>query len=384
MNNFLNSYSGIDTLLANENLLRRLRTLRLGLLTNTSCMTNKGEVTFKALPKALKSPSSKGLNLLFAPEHGFQTNLEPGEKVDDHFGDIPIYSLYGNSKKPTPEQLSELDVLIIDLRDVGVRCYTYAVTAAISAEAALDEGKEVVICDRENPLGTETNGPPLDPLLRSFLCYFDVPFIHGETLGNLVKNSLKKHPRYKKLIVLPAVRNLNVTLEPWIAPSPSLVSAESVQLYPGLVLLEGTNLSEGRGTPYAFSSVGAPWLRAHETESVINGWSTGITAHALTIRPKTGQYKDETLQAVHLKQTRSNCDSFSFGIKLLSWIRNSHREFKWLHNKDKVNHLRSDGSIEKPITDYKIDVLLGNRSLREMLDRGISPENILDSWKSSD
>ena len=382
MNNFPKSYSsGIDRLLANKGLIRYLRTLRIGLLTNTASLTNKGEPVFKALPKALKSPSKKGLNLLFAPEHGFHANLEPGEKVDDHFGDIPIYSLYGNSKKPTPDQLSELDVLVIDLKDVGVRCYTYAVTAAISAEAALEEGKDVVICDRENPLGTKTNGPPLDPLLRSFISYFDVPFVHGKTLGALVKTSLEKHPNFKKLKIIPADQNINQTILPWIAPSPSFISAASVQLYPGLVLFEGTNLSEGRGTPLSFSAVGAPWLRAHETESVINGWSTGIIASALTICPKMGQYKDKTLPAVQLKKIRNNCDSFVLGIKLLSWLKNSQREFKWLHNKDKTSHLRSDNYIGKSMTNYKIDCLIGNRSLREMLDKGISPEDILNSWK---
>jgi uncharacterized protein YbbC (DUF1343 family) len=239
--------SGIDKLLVDGDRLAALRRRRVGLLTNAACRTADGRQSAHALGDALAQGSRPGLACLFAPEHGPAADHEAGAAVADQRADRQdVISLYGARRAPTPDHLALIDTLIIDLRDVGVRCYTYATTAALAAEAALDAGVETIICNRPNPLGPVTAGPPLDPNFRSFLAYFDTPFVHGETIGALVAGALKDHPRAEDLTVIECDANLGT---PWVPPSPSLQSPDAVQFYPGLVLFEGTNLSEGRGIP---------------------------------------------------------------------------------------------------------------------------------------
>ena len=168
----MTSISGIDRLLADSNRLAQLRHCRTGLLTNSASRTADGTASADALNRALADGSKPGLACLFAPEHGYATDAAAGAAVADsrdQTSGIDVVSLYGQLRAPTPQHLDAIDILIIDLRDVGVRCYTYATTAALTAEAALNAGVDVIICDRENPLGGATDGPPLDPQFRSFL-----------------------------------------------------------------------------------------------------------------------------------------------------------------------------------------------------------------------
>jgi len=199
--------SGIERLLADGDRLDMLKQRRVGLLTNAGCRTANGTQSASALNQALAKGSNPGLTSLFAPEHGFATDAAAGASVADHrdgTSGIDVISLYGLRQVPEPQHLAAIDVLIIDLRDVGVRCFTYAATAAMAAQAALDAGIEVIICDRENPLGTATDGPPLDHGFQSFLAYFAVSFIHGKTLGTLVADTLNDHPHASELTVIPA------------------------------------------------------------------------------------------------------------------------------------------------------------------------------------
>jgi len=346
-----------------------LKHRRVGLLTNAGCRTANGTQSASALNEALAGPSRPGLTSLFAPEHGFATDIAAGASVADNRDGttgIDVISLYGQRQAPEPEHLDAIDTLIVDLRDVGVRCYTYAATAAMAADTALDAGVDVIICDRENPLGTATDGPPLDPDFRSFLAYFAVPFIHGKTLASLVAGALNSHPRSDRITVVPPGDGETTSPAPWVPPSPSLTTPDTVQFYPGLVLFEGTNLSEGRGTPLSFRCIGAPWLDATAAAGAANGWPTGIEATACEIQPTTGDYAGQTLPAVRFERTAEQCDGLGLGVRLLAWAAEAHPEFSWRTTRG-----------DRPM----IDTLLGSDSLREALGRGDSADDILAMWR---
>lgn len=361
--------SGIDRLLADGDRLEILKHRRAGLLTNAGCRTADGVQSANALNEALAGPPGSGLTSLFAPEHGFATDFEAGASVADHrdgTSGIGVISLYGERQAPAPEHLAAIDVLIVDLRDVGVRCYTYAATAAMAVEAALDTGLDVIICDRENPLGTATDGPPLDPDFKSFLAYFAVPFVHGQTLGSLVAGILESHPRLNQLTVIPAGDGKTPGGGAWVPPSPALTTLDTIRFYPGLVLFEGTNLSEGRGTPLSFRCIGAPWLDAATAAAAANGWPTGIAAAACEIQPTTGDHAGQALPAIRFERTAEQCDGLGLGVRLLAWIAGAHPEFSWKAN-----------SGDRPM----IDTLLGGDSLRKALERGDSADDILAMWR---
>lgn len=361
--------SGIDLLLADGDRLDVLKRRRVGLLTNAGCRTATGVQSASALNDALAGGSNSGLTSIFAPEHGFAADIAAGAAVGDHrdgTSGIGVISLYGQRRVPAPEHLAAIDVLIIDLRDVGVRCYTYAATAAMAAAAALDAGIEFIICDRENPLGTASDGPPLDPNFKSFLAYFAVPFVHGQTLGSLVADSLAHHPRAAELTVIAAQRDTPQNESPWVPPSPSLTTPDTVQFYPGLVLFEGTNLSEGRGTPLSFRCIGAPWLDAAAAANAANGWATGVDATTCEIQPTMGDYAGQTLPAIRFERTAEQCDGLGLGVRLLTWIAGAHPEFSW-----------TTAEGDRPL----IDTLLGSDSLREALGRDDSADDILALWR---
>ena len=374
---------GIDRLLADDDRLDALRHNRVGLLTNAACHTADGTQSASALDDALADASKPGLACLFAPEHGPAADRQAGASVADHRGGaegIDVVSLYGERQAPTPEHLDAIDILIIDLRDVGVRCYTYATTAAIAAEAALNAEIDVIICDRENPLGPRVAGPSLESGFRSFLAYFATPFVHGRTLGSLVADALNEHPRSTGLTVISAQRGEAVYERPFVPPSPSLQSRDAVQFYPGLVLFEGTNLSEGRGTPLPFCSIGAPWLDAAAAAAAANNWSVGVAASACDIQPVAGDYAGQTLSAIRFERTGPKCDGFGLGVRLLAWIAGTHREFRWRTAPVMPLDPDSGDPAQAPSERYVIDTLLGSDSLRKALDRGERAEDIFALW----
>ena len=376
----MTSISGIDRLLADSNRLAQLRHCRTGLLTNSASRTADGTASADALNRALADGSKPGLACLFAPEHGYATDAAAGAAVADsrdQTSGIDVVSLYGQLRAPTPQHLDAIDILIIDLRDVGVRCYTYATTAALTAEAALNAGVDVIICDRENPLGGATDGPPLDPQFRSFLAYFATPFVHGRALGTLVADALSGHFHSDKLTVIPAQSGDSAPDALWVPPSPALQTPDAVHFYPGLVLFEGTNLSEGRGTPLSFRCIGAPWLDAAGAAKTANGWPTGVAATACEIQPDSGDFAGQTLPAVRFERTAVPCDGFGLGVRLLAWIASTHREFSWWT----APIIPLGTGVREARERHVIDTLLGSDSLRKALDRGDSADDILSRWR---
>lgn len=374
--------SGIDVLLADRARLANLARRRVALLSNAACRTAAGEPSANALKRALASTPQSGLVGLFAPEHGFAADARAGAAVADHadpLSGLGVVSLYGDRRAPTAAQLAALDVLVVDLRDVGVRCYTYAATAAIAAQAALDAGLDVIVCDRPNPLGAATAGPALDPRFRSFLAYFDVPFVHGRTLGALVSGALAERVNTAHLAIIDPPPGSADPQVAWTPPSPALQTRDAVALYPALVLLEGTNVSEGRGTPFSLEAVAAPWLDAAALTDAIGDWPCGIAATACAIEPAAGDFAGATLPAVRLTPTAETGDVFGFGVRLLAWLAATHRDFAWRATPDALERPGSQGPGEQR---YFIDALLGSDSLRLALARGDSPDTILAQWQA--
>ncbi|MDP7027160.1 MAG: DUF1343 domain-containing protein [Candidatus Marinimicrobia bacterium] len=210
------------------------------------------------------------IKVIFSPEHGFQGVVGAGEKVDDGFENLtgaPIYSLYGKTKKPSSEMLKGIDILVFDMQDIGVRYYTYVSTLTLAMESAAENGIPFIVLDRVNPLGHEVEGPILEMDFASFVGMHPIPVRHGMSVGELaqmingenwLENGMKTDLNviaYKgKIDEKVKAHTFNVP------PSPNMPNIETAWLYQGLCLLEGTNLSEGRGTDLPFKLFGAPWL----------------------------------------------------------------------------------------------------------------------------
>jgi uncharacterized protein YbbC (DUF1343 family) len=209
-----------------------------------------------------------GVNVVkvFAPEHGFRGDAAAGKWVNsdkDEKTGLPLISLYGKNKKPTQEQLSDVDVVIFDIQDVGVRFYTYISTMSYVIEAAADFDKMVIVLDRPNPNGFYVDGPVLEKGFESFVGLHPIPIVHGLTVGEYAMMSIgEKWLNTQKTPQLKVIKCLNYThndrYQLTVSPSPNLPTMESIYLYPSICLFEGTNISVGRGTPKPFEWIGHP------------------------------------------------------------------------------------------------------------------------------
>ncbi|WP_119066407.1 exo-beta-N-acetylmuramidase NamZ family protein [Aggregatilinea lenta] len=283
-------YTGLEVL--QQDGFRRLAGLRVGLMTNPSAVDRHLNSTYRLL----SSTPEVQLVALFSPEHGFLGAAPDAEQIasatDSRTG-LPVYSLYGATFGPTAAMLEGIDVLVCDIQDIGVRFYTYAWTVSHILEAAGAQGVGVMILDRPNPLGgMVVDGPPLNPDLSSLVGRFPVPVRHGLTLSELA------HLINTRWNAAPAdlttVRCANWTRSmtwdatglPWVPPSPGMPHMSALWHYPGACLIEGTELSEGRGTALPFEIVGAPWVDALDLAEKLNAedWAAALGAR---FRPHT-------------------------------------------------------------------------------------------------
>ena len=221
------------------------------------------------------------LTALFGPQHGFRSDVQDNMIETDHARHprlgVPVYSLYGETRAPTPAMLSEIDVLVVDLQDVGTRVYTYVHTMTNCLQACAAAASRSSSATGPNPVGgAAVEGPMLRPGFESFVGQFPVPLRHGLTIGELARLCNETFGLGASVEVLPLDgwrRDAyhDETGLPWVLPSPNLPTLDSAVVYPGMVLLEGTNLSEGRGTTRPFELAGAPWLDAHALAEAMNG-----------------------------------------------------------------------------------------------------------------
>jgi len=297
--------TGIDVLAASN--FAPLKDLRVGLLTNHTGRAKNGQSTIDLL---FKAPGVK-LTALFSPEHGIRGILDaavPAEK-DDATG-LPIYSLYGDEthRRPTDATLANVDAIVIDLQDVGVRFYTYATTVAYVLEEAAPRRKKVFVLDRPNPIGgVAIEGPALDATATSFVGYFaGMPIRHGMTLGELAKlfNAEKKIGADLTVIAMKNWRRdeyYDETGLAWINPSPNMRNLYAATLYPGVGMIEYANVSVGRGTDTPFEQIGAPWINGPALSDALNARKLpGLRFYPVTFMPTTAKFPNELCQGVFI------------------------------------------------------------------------------------
>lgn len=253
---------GIDALIKQD--FAPLKGKRVGLITNHTGLARDGRTTIDVL---FKAPDVK-LTALFSPEHGIRGLLDVsniGDSKDDVTG-LPVHSLYGKTRKPTPEHLKDIDVLVYDIQDIGARFYTYISTLGLALEAAKERGIPLMVLDRPNPIGgVKVAGPIRDDNFGSFIAFHGLPVRHGMTVGELAKMFNAERKVGAELVVIECQGWKRSDLYDrtgllWVNPSPNMRSLTEAQLYPGVGLLEATNIATGRGTDTPFERIGAPWI----------------------------------------------------------------------------------------------------------------------------
>lgn len=323
---------GIDVLLEGD--LAPLAGRRVGLITNHTGKNSAGESTIDLL----FGRSDLELVALFSPEHGIRGAAEAGEKVasgrDEKTG-LPIHSLYGETRKPTPEMLEGIEVLVFDIQDIGTRYYTYVWTMALALQAAAENDIPFVVLDRPNPIGGDrVQGNVLDPEFATFVGLYPVPMRHGLTVGELARWINGEFELGADLTVIEMEgwsrdRWYDETGLPWTAPSPNMPSLESALHYPGTCLYEGTNISVGRGTSIAFQQIGAPWLDHEVLAQRLNDYGLpGVRFDAVVFtpdKPGDGKYGGEAVRGIRFVATdRESYDPVRAGLAALVEIQRLH------------------------------------------------------------
>lgn len=339
---------------------------RVGLISNASGVTRQLVSTVRLLQQM---PHVE-LAALFSPEHGLAAAVPDGTAVANSIlGDLPVYSLYGRWQRPTPEMLADLDLLIFDIQTVGVRFYTYLTTLIYVMQAAAEQNLPIIICDRPNPIGGEVvEGPLLQTAFTSFVGCGPLPIRHGLTIGEVARLFNELWQVSCQLTVVPCEgwqRSdwFDETHLPWVPPSPNIPKGETAVLYPGTCLIEGTNLSEGRGTTLPFEVVGAPWLDSGQLVRQLNRLALpGIKFRATQFTPTASKWQGECCLGIQLHVTdKKALRSVTIVLHILSQIRHLHAaEFAW-----RLPHF---------------DHLVGTGEVREKLESGAAASDIIASW----
>jgi uncharacterized protein YbbC (DUF1343 family) len=358
---------GIDVLL--DDSLHHISGRRIGLLTNQTGVDRDGTDDLERLRAA-----GAQVTAIFAPEHGYRGMLDSssiGHATDAETG-TRIFSLYGETRKPTAEMLADVDVLLIDLQDIGARPYTYASTALLALEACRDNGVPAILLDRPNPIGGRLmQGPVLDTVFASFVGMSPVPLRHGMTLGELVAFGNDRLRIGAELLIVPAsgwTRGLwfDETGLPWVRPSPNMPNLESATHYPGTVLFEATNLSVGRGTTVAFQVVGAPWLDASAMVARI-GPRPGVAIRdtmVTPVSPPDRKFDGTPIAAVKFRVTdRGTYDPVTTAVALLAAV--------WEQHPDALE-----------LAEWTLAQRAGTDALWSHIEAGESPDSVAASWEA--
>ncbi len=300
---------------------------RVGLVTNHTGLDSAGRRNIDLFAESPKVT----LAAIFSPEHGMEGKVAGGKLVESASADlgsteIPVHSLYGETRRPTTEMLEGLDALVFDIQDIGARFYTYITTLGYVMEAAAKMKIPVYVLDRPNPLGgILVEGPQLDASQTSFVGYYPLPVRHGMTVGELAQlfNREKKIGCNLKIIPMVGWRRrlwFDQTGVRWVNPSPNIRNLEQATLYPGVALLEGANVSVGRGTDTPFELLGAPWIREVEFAGYLNARQIpGVSFVPVRFTPESDPYQGEECGGVHfVLLDRDELNSPALGIELLA------------------------------------------------------------------
>jgi uncharacterized protein YbbC (DUF1343 family) len=369
---------GSDVLLASS----RLRGLRVGIVCNPASV-GRG---FAHIADRLAAADGITLGAIFGPQHGFrsdvQDNMIETPHRDDAMRRVPIYSLYSETREPTAEMLSGLDVLVIDLQDIGARIYTYIYTMANCLRAAARHHVPVIVCDRPNPIGgSAVEGETLRPGFESFVGQFPIPMRHGMTIGELAGLFNEAFGIGAQVEIAPMQgwrREMYAddTAVPWVMPSPNMPTVDTAIVFPGTVLFEGTMLSEGRGTTRPFELVGAPWIDGERFAAGMNALELpGVFFRPAGFEPTFQKHAKQGCGGCQIHVTdRSAFKPVLTGAALLSmFYRLDPQRFAWRQPPYEYEH-------EK----LPIDILAGSEQLRLQVERGAPVNEIAASWRADE
>lgn len=365
-----------------ENLRRNppeyMKKSRLGLLANPASVglnfTHSMEIINEAFPGQLTA--------LFSPQHGFHAEKQDNMIESSHGVhpklNIPIYSLYSHTRIPTEEMFQGIDTLVVDIQDVGTRVYTFIYTLSFCMEVAARTGKQVVVLDRPNPIGgVHAEGNLLEPEFSSFVGRFPMPMRHGLTVGEISKFFNQEFGLGCDLTVISMkgwTRQMlwQDTGLPWIPPSPNLPTTRSCAVYPGQVIFEGTNVSEGRGTTLPFEQFGAPYLDAGAVIRETAGRLTGVHLREVNFEPTFGKWCHQVCRGIHLHILDPDQYRPYFTSLLLLQI---------------IARLHPDKfQFKAPPYEYEyerlpMDLILGSGSLRQKIQDQVRLEAIESQWR---
>ena len=355
--------SGLDALAAES--FAPLAGKRVGLITNHSGLDARGRHAVELLRQ---TPNVK-LVALFSPEHGLYGNVDAKvtSGTDPQTG-LPVYSLYGKTLRPTPDMLRGIDALVFDIQDAGARFYTYITTLAYAMEAAADAGIDFYVLDRPDPIdATQVQGPVLDSDMRSFTGYFPLPIRYGMTPGELAllfnhENHIGAKLHVIKMTGYRRASWFDETGLPWVGPSPNLRSLTQTALYPGVALVEGANISVGRGTASPFEIFGAPWIDGRRLAAYLNRRRIpGVRFQATSFTPDASTYANRRCHGVHLLlDNRDLLDAPALGIEIAAAL---HRLYP--------RKFDLDGTLG----------MIGARSVLDAIRDGEDPRSIVSQWQ---
>ena len=369
---------GADVLLSDEYNLIKNRSI--GVITNHSAILSSGT----HLVDTLFSLNDIKIKALFGPEHGIRGDAPDGHSIKDGIDTktgLPVYSLYGKNRKPTKEMLKGIDLIIFDIQDIGARFYTYISTLYYAIQSSAENDIPIIVLDRPNPInGLTVDGPIRKEEFKSFVAIAPIPIQHGLTIGELAimfNDESWIGTDHKADLTVVKIKNWkreyffdDCNLE-WVNPSPNMPSLNTAIIYPGMCLIEGVNVSEGRGTYSPFLQIGAPYINSNELLKTLNKFDhSGISLEEITFTPESianmslkPKYLNEKCNGIKITITDKNeIQSLKFGIQVLYSINKLYpEEFKYRRN--------------------WLDKLFGDTYLKEMLESGNTPDEIYSVWK---
>lgn len=357
---------GLDVLLDEQKHL--IEGKRVGLITNPTGV----DKDLNSIVDLLHNDPDVELTALYGPEHGVRGDAQAGQYVEyyiDEVTGLPVYSLYGKTRKPSPEMLENVDVLVFDIQDVGARFYTYIYTMALAMEAAEEQDIPFIVLDRPNPLGGEkVEGPVLDPEFASFVGQYAIPLRHGMTVGELAKLFNAEFGIGADLTVVEMKKwkrksYFDETGLPFVLPSPNMPTLETAIAYPGTALIEGTNVSEGRGTTKPFELIGAPFINSTELAAELNALELpGVSFRAASFTPMFSKHAGRLSHGIQVHITdRDDYKPVETGLHIVKTIHDLYPE-------------------DVTLTSF-FDNLIGNGWIREGIENGMSVEEMKTEWE---
>lgn len=372
----MNVRTGLETFLGN--IPSWVRGRRLGLLCNQASvdtqLRHSKDLIFSKLPGHLKC--------LFCPQHGLyaekQDNMDESPDAFAPALNIPVFSLYGKDREPSPGQLSEIDLLIVDLQDIGCRVYTFIWTLYLAMKACAKAGVGITVLDRPNPLGGESmEGNLLAQECQSFVGLAPLPMRHGMTIGEIAKFFMEEQGLNLELHVVKMQawrRDMDfaATGLPWIWPSPNMPTLDTARVYPGQVVWEGTNVSEGRGTTRPFEIFGAPFLDSDALRKEVERWKLpGFVLREQSFEPTFHKWSGKQCRGFQIHVTdRIEYRPYITTLAILAAVKRMHpKDFAW-----------KDPPYEYEFERLPADLIIGDKRVRKSVNAGTDPMDIQSIW----